>query len=46
MRAGPLSNRQIIDLLNRSFVSAERSELLRIQRESYARKLSVGTVHA
>jgi len=62
MRAGPLSNRQIIDLLNRSFVSvyvvneeyvgegnaptAERSELQRIQREGYARKLSVGTVHA
>jgi hypothetical protein len=62
MRAGPLSNRHIIDLLNGSFVSvyivneeyvgegnapaAERSELQRIHNEGYARKLSVGTVHA
>jgi hypothetical protein len=62
MRAGPLSNRHVIDLLNRSFVSVyvvndeyveggsapvdERKELDRIRREGYAKKLSVGTVHA
>src|SRR6266571_1604103 len=62
MRAGPLSNRHVIDLLNRSFVSVyvmneeylgngsapagERNELQRIQHEGYAKKLSVGTVHA
>lgn len=62
MRAGPLSNRYVIDLLNRSFVSVyvvndeyvgggnapvdERNELDRIRHEGYAKKLSVGTVHA
>jgi len=63
MRAGPLSDRRIIDLLNRSFVcvytvnedysgnegsapAEERKELQRIHQEGYARKLSVGTVHA
>ena len=62
MRAGPLSNRHIIQVLNQSFVpvyvvndeyfgngsapASERSELQRIQQEGYAKKLSVGTVHA
>jgi hypothetical protein len=61
MRAGPLSDRRVIDLLNQNFVcvynvnedywqsrvaAEERKELDRIHQEGYAKKLSVGTVHA
>jgi len=63
LRAGPLSDRRVIDLLNRHFVPVyivneeyagkggsasveERAALQRVRQEGYAKKLSVGTVHA